>query len=144
LISPCAQKPTRVTALCRFAPSATGRAHPGTLLAGLLAWLDARQRHARLVLRLEDLDPQRCTPELVQCLHEDLRWFGLDFDLVEIQSQHHDRHAAALDHLSARGALYPCSFSRSALQALGRRGPDGAWQWRSLNTSPPIGVFPFA
>lgn len=111
----------------RFAPSATGRAHPGTLLAGLLAWLDARQRRARFVLRLEDLDPQRCTPELVQGLQADLAWFGLDFDAVEIQSQHHARHAAALDQLAALDVLYPCSLSRSDLQSLGRRAPDGSW-----------------
>ena len=116
-----------MTAICRFAPSATGRAHPGTLLAGLLAWLDARQRRARLVLRLEDLDPQRCTPALVQELQDDLQWFGLDFDAVEIQSHYHARHAAALDHLAALGVLYPCSLSRSDLQALGRRAPDGSW-----------------
>ena len=84
-----------MSAICRFAPSATGRAHPGTLLAGLLAWLDARRRRARFVLRVEDLDPQRCTPELVQGLQDDLAWFGLDFEAVEIQSQYHARHAAA-------------------------------------------------
>ena len=47
----------------RFAPSTTGPAHPGTLLAALLCWLDARSRGARLVLRLEDLDPERSRPE---------------------------------------------------------------------------------
>ena len=47
----------------RFAPSTTGPAHPGTLLAALLCWLDARSRSARIVLRLEDLDPERCRPE---------------------------------------------------------------------------------
>ena len=117
----------RSSAICRFAPSATGRAHPGTLLAGLLAWLDARQRRARFVLRLEDLDPQRCTPDLARGLQDDLEWFGLDFDAVEIQSRHHARHAAALDQLAALGVLYPCSLSRSELQALGRRAPDGSW-----------------
>ena len=56
---------------CRFVPSATGRAHPGTLLAALLCWLDARSRGARVVLRLEDLDPERCSPELVAGLQKD-------------------------------------------------------------------------
>ena len=54
--TPCAME------VSRFAPSTTGPAHPGTLLAALLCWLDARSRGARLVLRLEDLDPQRCRP----------------------------------------------------------------------------------
>ena len=113
--------------VCRFAPSATGRAHPGTLLAALLCWLDARSRGDRLVLRLEDLDPERCTPALVAGLRDDLTWFGLDWDAVEVQSAHHARHAAALDRLATAGLLYPCPLSRSELQAIGRRGPDGAW-----------------
>ena len=49
--------------VCRFAPSTTGPAHLGTLAAALLCWLDARSRGARLILRLEDLDPDRCRPE---------------------------------------------------------------------------------
>ena len=52
----------------RYAPSTTGRAHPGTLLAGLLCWLDARSRGARLVLRLEDIDRQRSRAEYVHAL----------------------------------------------------------------------------
>ena len=47
----------------RFAPSTTGEAHPGTLLAALLAWLDARAANGRIVLRLENLDHTRCKPE---------------------------------------------------------------------------------
>ena len=46
----------------RFAPTTSGPAHPGTLLAGLLAWLDARSLGARFSLRLEDIDPDRCRP----------------------------------------------------------------------------------
>lgn len=48
--------------LSRFAPSVTGEAHPGTLLAALLAWLDARGRGDRFVVRLEDLDHTRDRP----------------------------------------------------------------------------------
>jgi glutamyl/glutaminyl-tRNA synthetase len=118
-----------MTGVCRFAPSATGRAHPGTLLAGLLAWCDARCRGAQFVLRLEDLDPERCTPALVDGLTDDLRWFGLDWDLCERQSDHGDRHRAALDRLAAAGRLYPSPISRQALAAIGRRGPDGGWAY---------------
>jgi glutamyl/glutaminyl-tRNA synthetase len=52
-----------VSERCRFAPTPSGPAHPGTLLAGLLCWLDARSRGAHLLLRLEDVDHTRCTPE---------------------------------------------------------------------------------
>ena len=101
----------------RFAPSTTGRAHPGTLLAGLLAWLDARSRGARLLLRLEDLDRERWRPEWSLGLREDLAWLGLDFDAVEEQHEHRARHDAALDALAALGVLYPCACSRSLLRA---------------------------
>jgi len=109
----------------RFAPSTTGRAHPGTLLAALLAWLDARSEGARLLLRLEDLDPERCRPSFRLCMREDLAWLGLDFDAVETQHDHGPRHDAALDALAALGVLYPCACSRSLLRtendaALGR------------------------
>ena len=66
----------------RFAPSTTGRAHPGTLLAALLCWLDARSRGARLLLRLEDLDPERCRPEWSDAMRRDLDWLGLEFKKV--------------------------------------------------------------
>ena len=127
-----------VTATCRFAPSATGQAHPGTLLAGLLCWLDARSRGARLVLRLEDLDPERCTPELVAGLQEDCAWFGLDWDLVEVQSAHATRHEAALDQLAELGVLYPCSLSRKELQEIGKRAPDGSWASDHRNRGKPL------
>lgn len=111
----------------RFAPSTTGRAHPGTLLAALLCWLDGRARGGRVILRLEDLDPQRCTAELTAGLQDDLGWFGLDWDVVEVQSGQRARHEAALDQLAAAGLLYPCTCSRKEIQAHGRRAPDGGW-----------------
>jgi glutamyl-Q tRNA(Asp) synthetase len=128
----------------RFAPSTTGRAHPGTLLAALLAWLDARKRGARLLLRLEDLDPERSRAEWSALLREDLAWLGLDFDAAEEQHDFAARHAAALDRLAALGALYPCACTRSRIRAesdaaLGRGGrypnlcrgralPPGGWR----------------
>ena len=101
----------------RFAPSTTGRAHPGTLLAALLAWLDARTRGAHLLLRLEDLDPERSRPEWSLHMREDLAWLGLDFDTVEEQHGFAGRHEAALDRLAAEGVLYPCACSRSLIRA---------------------------
>lgn len=109
----------------RFAPSTTGPAHPGTLLAALLAWLDARSRGGRILLRLEDLDPDRARPHHGQALERDLAWLGLDFDAVEWQSRAAPRHEAALDALAAEGLLYPCRCSRRALRTVGRRSPDG-------------------
>jgi len=113
----------------RFAPSTTGRAHPGTLLAALLCWLDARSRAGRLILRLEDLDPERSRVDLVAGLQEDLAWLGLDFDAVQLQSEARPRHEAALDALAARGLLYPCECSRTVLRAHGVAAPDGGFAY---------------
>jgi glutamyl/glutaminyl-tRNA synthetase len=99
------------------------------LLAALLCWLDARRHGRRVILRLEDLDPQRCTPALVAGLRQDLAWFGLDWDAVEVQSAHGARHHAALVALAGRGLLYPCACSRKRLRAIGRRAPDGGFAY---------------
>ena len=119
----------------RFAPSSTGPAHPGTLLAALLAWLDARSRGGRVVLRIEDLDPERCRPEFTSGLINDLAWMGLDWDAVEVQSHHRTRHEAALDRLAALGRLYPSPISRRDLEAIGRRAPDGGWAYDNRERS---------
>ncbi len=113
----------------RFAPSTTGPAHPGTLLAALLCWLDCRSRGARVVLRLEDLDPERCRPEFAAAMIADLSWLGLDWDAVEHQHANRARHEAALDRLAALGVLYPSAISRRELEQLGRRAPDGGWAY---------------
>ena len=117
------------TAVGRFAPSTTGRAHPGTLLAALLCWLDALSQGGRVILRLEDLDPQRSSAELVAGLQEDLAWFGLDWDEVQLQSAARARHEAALDALDSQGLLYPCACSRAALRAHGVSAPDGGFAY---------------
>jgi hypothetical protein len=71
----------------RFAPSTTGYAHPGTLMSGLLCWLDARSRGAPFILRLENLDPERSNPAYERAMLHDLAWFGLDWDEVVDQRQ---------------------------------------------------------
>lgn len=122
----------------RFAPSTTGRAHPGTLLAALLCWLDARSRGARLVLRLEDLDPTRCRPELATAMQDDLAWLGLDWDEVILQSGRRPSHEAALDQLAGAGVLYPCRCSRADLRAQAERTPDGGFRYPGTCRARPL------
>jgi glutamyl-queuosine tRNA(Asp) synthetase len=114
---------------CRFAPTTSGPAHPGTLVAALLCWLDARSRGARFGLRLEDIDPGRCTPESARELRDALTWFGLDWDDESLQSDHRSAHERALDRLAAAGRLYPCRCSRSEIKRAGLRGADGGHRY---------------
>src|SRR5262245_44840243 len=113
----------------RFAPSVTGEAHPGTLLSALLAWLDARSRGDRFLLRLEDLDHTRDRPGFADSLQADLTWLGLDWDEVHVQSRHRAQHELALDRLESAGLLYPCRCSRTERAASGRRAPDGGFAY---------------
>jgi len=112
----------------RFAPSTTGQAHPGTLLSGLLAWLDARSRGGRVLLRLEDLDVTRTRATWADEMQGALTWLGLTWDAVIIQSGSAAAHDAALDRLAAAGRLYPCECSRAS-RVGGRRSPDGGWAY---------------
>ncbi len=125
----------------RFAPSSTGRAHPGTLLAALLCWLDARSRGGSIRLRLEDLDPQRASSSHSRDLVDDLAWLGLDWDAVEFQSEASEAHAKALDLLEVSGRLYPCECSRSQIAADAARVPDGGFRYpgRCLGRALPAG-----
>jgi glutamyl-Q tRNA(Asp) synthetase len=113
----------------RFAPSVTGEAHPGTLLSALLAWLDARSRGDRFLLRLEDLDHTRERPGFADSLVADLTWLGLDWDELQVQSRRREQHERALDRLQGAGLLYPCRCSRAQRAASGRRAPDGGWAY---------------
>ncbi|MDE5878512.1 MAG: hypothetical protein K2G99_00540, partial [Desulfovibrio sp.] len=64
----------------RLAPSPTGLLHLGNAWAFLLAWLSARSRGGRVLLRMEDLDPQRSRPAFAAAIEKDLAWLGLDWD----------------------------------------------------------------
>lgn len=98
----------------RFAPSPTGRLHLGNARSALLGWLDMRARGGEFVLRIEDLDPDRCKPEHLEGLSEDLAWLGLDWDgPVWRQSQRTAAYDAAVDHLVRAGRAYPCWCSRA-------------------------------
>ena len=72
----------------RFAPSPSGRMHLGNALCALLAWLFARSQGGSIVLRTEDLDPQRCRPEYALQIEEDFRWLGLDWELHTAEAPH--------------------------------------------------------
>ena len=102
----------------RFAPSPSGRMHLGNVFAALLAWLSVRSRGGAMILRIEDLDPDRCRQEYIETLRDDLQWLGLTWDVEQTsQSLRSPAYAAAFDRLQAQGLLYPCYCSRTELHA---------------------------
>ncbi len=102
----------------RFAPSPSGRMHLGNLFSALLAWLSVRSQNGTMLLRIEDLDPERCRPEYAEQLKRDLDWLGLDWDVEQTpQSQRGEAYRAAFDALAAQGLVYPCYCSRAELHA---------------------------
>ena len=98
----------------RFAPSPSGRMHLGNLWSCLLAWLAARSTGGGMVLRLEDLDPDRCRKEYCDQVMRDLEWLGLDWDGQPVyQSRRSDLYAQAFHSLEEQGLLYPCYCTRA-------------------------------
>ena len=122
----------------RVAPATTGPAQPGTLLAGLLAWLDARSQNGKFILRLEDLDPDRAQVEFSEKMIQDLTWFGLDWDELNLQSENTAQHHAALDKLAQSNMLYPCAMSRAEIKKIGVRSPDGGFAYPNINRGTPL------
>lgn len=118
----------------RFAPSPTGPLHLGHAFSALLAWRRAREAGGRFLLRLEDIDPQRCSPVHSASVLEDLAWLGLDWDgPVRLQSMHMPAYRAVLDRLCEQDLLYPCFCTRAeishelaASSLAPHHAPDGA------------------
>lgn len=105
----------------RLAPSPTGHLHLGHARTFWIAQQRARKYQGQLILRNEDLDRDRCKPDLVQAMFEDLRWFGFEWhEGPDVggphpsyhQSQRLPLYQAALANLQQSGHLYACSCSR--------------------------------
>lgn len=110
----------------RFAPSPSGRLHLGNLACSLLAWLSAKHQGGRIVLRIEDLDAERCPRKYADQLEADLAWLGLYWDEggssggangPYYQSECADIYTASYAKLDAQGLVYPCFCSRAQLHA---------------------------
>ncbi|WP_314687029.1 glutamate--tRNA ligase family protein [uncultured Bifidobacterium sp.] len=111
----------------RLAPTPSGRMHPGNVMAMLAAWLSARSRGGRLLLRIEDLDRARAIPDGDRLVMDDLHWLGLGWDGEPVyQSARAGRYVEALRSLESlpapRGvglasAVYPCFCSRGDIRA---------------------------
>jgi glutamyl-tRNA synthetase len=116
----------------RFAPSPTGTLHLGNLRTALIAWLRARSRGGRFLLRVEDLDRGRSRPEHERTQLADLAALGLDWDgEVVHQSGRGAAYAWAIEQLEARDLVYPCWCTRAEIrEAAGAPhgdAPEGAY-----------------
>ncbi|TPK98660.1 MULTISPECIES: tRNA glutamyl-Q(34) synthetase GluQRS [unclassified Mesorhizobium] len=118
----------------RFAPSPNGELHLGHAYSALLNQRMAAQAGGRLLLRIEDIDVLRCTPEFEAGIFRDLEWLGLNWEQpVRRQSEHFAEYRAVLDRLIAEELVYPAFMSRGEIRAFiaetgGRdwpRDPDG-------------------
>lgn len=110
----------------RYAPSPSGRMHLGNLCCCLLAWLSAKSKGGRVVLRIEDLDTARCPRKFAELLQQDLAWLGLSADEggdlggpdgPYYQSERSAIYQQFYDVLWKKGLVYPCFCSRSQLHA---------------------------
>ncbi len=121
----------------RFAPSPNGPLHLGHALSALLNQDMAVSAGGRLLLRIEDIDLTRCTPEFEAGIYADLEWLSMDWERpVRRQSEHFEAYQAALDSLIARGLAYPSFMTRGEIKTwvaaaeangiLWPRDPDGS------------------
>ncbi len=116
----------------RFAPSPTGALHIGCARTALYNWLLARGHGADFVLRIEDTDRERSTPENVEQIFEAMRWLGLDWDGDPVfQSERQARHAEVVEQLIAGGHAYRSTAGPEQVKAFkeahgnaGFRGED--------------------
>ena len=93
----------------RFAPSPTGKVHIGNIRAAIYNWLYARHTGGKFLLRVEDTDLERSTPEAIQALLECMQWLGLDYDEEAFyQTKNKPRHMEAVEKLIASGHAYKC------------------------------------
>ena len=102
----------------RFAPSPTGYLHIGGARTALFNWLFARGRGGRFLLRIEDTDRERSTPEATDAILRGLKWLGLDWDGdVVSQFERRDRHAEVAHAMVARGNAYRCFCTQDEIEA---------------------------
>ena len=99
----------------RFAPSPTGNLHVGNLRTALVNYLFARCADGHFMLRIDDTDTERSTPEFEASIRADLTWMGMEWDSEDRQSQRLDRYDEALQKLVADGRAYACYETQEEL-----------------------------
>src|SRR5215467_7327286 len=134
------------TVVTRFAPSPTGFLHIGGARTALFNWLFARHHGGRFMLRIEDTDRARSTPEAVTAIIDGLEWLGLSWDgEIVHQFARASRHAEVARQLLSAGQAYYCYCTPEELEAMRERARaekrsvryDGTWRDRNPSEAPP-------
>lgn len=108
-----------MTIRTRFAPSPTGFLHVGGARTALFCWLQARRHAGVFILRIEDTDLERSTPESVQAILDGMEWLGLDYDEGPYyQTQRFERYAEVTEQLLREDKAYRCYCSKQRLETL--------------------------
>lgn len=103
----------------RFAPSPTGYLHIGGARTAFYCWLYARKTKGTFILRIEDTDLERSTPESVQAILDGMAWLKLNFDEGPYyQTKHMDRYRAVIADMLNQGTAYRCYCSKERLETL--------------------------
>ncbi|AVY98240.1 MULTISPECIES: glutamate--tRNA ligase [Lelliottia] len=103
----------------RFAPSPTGYLHVGGARTALYSWLFARNHGGEFVLRIEDTDLERSTPEAIEAIMDGMNWLNLEWDEGPyFQTKRFDRYNAVIDEMLVAGTAYKCYCSKERLEAL--------------------------
>lgn len=135
------------TVRTRFAPSPTGYLHLGGARTALYSWAFARHNKGQFILRIEDTDLERSTPEAVQAILDGMQWLGLDCDEGPFfQMQRMDRYRAMIDKLLEQGSAYHCYCTQEQLNQMREQQRknneriryDGTWRPEEGKTLPPI------
>ncbi|WP_434054846.1 MAG: tRNA glutamyl-Q(34) synthetase GluQRS [Roseibium sp.] len=118
------------TPVFRFAPSPNGYLHIGHALSALLNARAAVALEGRFLVRVEDIDQARCTPELEAGMFEDLAWLGLPLDEPVLrQSDHFPDYRAALERLQDMGLIYPAYLSRAEIRRFVHGSEEKGQSW---------------
>ena len=114
----------------RFAPSPNGELHLGHAYSVRLNQEMAAKAGGRLLLRIEDIDTARCTPEFEAGIYRDLEWLGIEWERpVRRQSEHFAEYAKLLDRLVEAELVYPAFMSRGEARAHIAQAKDGGRTW---------------
>ncbi|MGZ8340088.1 MAG: glutamate--tRNA ligase [Telluria sp.] len=131
----------------RFAPSPTGYLHLGGARTALYSWAFARHFGGTFILRIEDTDLERSTPEAVQAILDGMKWLGLDHDEGPFyQMQRMDRYREVVAQMLEAGTAYLCYSSPDEVEAMRERMRangekpryDGTWRPEAGKTLPPV------